>query len=64
MDIKGFEIYRSLRENYDALCGAIGCAQCKYYVRSFLPIKYISDNFIGEPFARIAVPEGADMEGA
>ena len=62
MAIKKSELYSSLWSGCDELRGGMDASQYKDYVLVLLFIKYISDKYAGQPFAPIAVPEGASFK--
>ncbi|TPW35512.1 type I restriction-modification system subunit M [Oecophyllibacter saccharovorans] len=62
MAIKKSELYSSLWAGCDELRDGMDASQYKDYVLSLLFIKYVSDKYAGEPYAPIAIPEGADFK--
>ena len=66
MALKKSELCSSMWQSCDELCGGMDASQYKDYVLVLLFIKYISDKYAGQPYAPIAVPDGAsfkDMAG-
>ena len=61
MALKKSELYSSLWASCDELRGGMDASQYKDYVLVLLFVKYVSDRFSGQPFAAIAVPEGASF---
>lgn len=62
MAIKKSELYSSLWASCDELRGGMDASQYKDYVLVLLFIKYISDKYVGVPYAPISVPEGASFK--
>lgn len=62
MAIKKSELYSSLWSSCDELRGGMDASQYKDYVLVMLFIKYVSDKYAGQPFAPIAIPEGASFK--
>lgn len=62
MALKKSELYSSLWASCDALRGGMDASQYKDYVLVLLFIKYISDKYVGVPFAPIAIPKGASFQ--
>lgn len=62
MAIKKSELYSSLWKSCDELRGGMDASQYKDYVLVLLFIKYISDRFVGVPYAPITVPKGASFK--
>ncbi len=62
MAIKKSELYSSLWSSCDELRGGMDSSQYKDYVLVMLFIKYVSDKYAGQPFAPIAIPEGASFK--
>jgi type I restriction enzyme M protein len=62
MAIKKSELYSSLWASCDELRGGMDASQYKDYVLVMLFIKYISDKYVGVPFAPITVPKGAGFK--
>lgn len=62
MALKKSELYGSLWFSCDELRGGMDASQYKDYALSLLFIKYISDKYRGQPFAPIAVPQGASFK--
>src|SRR5664280_1278527 len=62
MPIKKSELYSSLWSSCDELRGGMDASQYKDYVLVMLFIKYISDKYVGVPFAPITVPKGAGFK--
>jgi type I restriction enzyme M protein len=60
--LKKSELYSSLWSSCDELRGGMDASQYKDYVLVLLFIKYISDKYAGQPFAPIAIPEGASFK--
>ena len=58
MAIKKTELYSSLWASCDELRGGMDASQYKDYVLTFLFLKYVSDKYLNDPEAMIAVPEG------
>ena len=61
MAIKKSELYSSLWASCDALRGSMDASQYKDYVLVLLFVKYVSDKYAGQPYAPIAIPEGASF---
>jgi type I restriction enzyme M protein len=61
MALKKSELYSSLWSSCDELRGGMDASQYKDYVLVFLFIKYISDRYVGMPYAPISIPEGASF---
>ncbi len=64
MAIKKSELYSSLWAGCDELRGGMDASQYKDYVLVLLFVKYVSDKYVGKPFAPITIPAGsafADM---
>ena len=61
MALKKSELYSFLWQSCDELRGGIDASQYKDYVLVLLFVKYVSDRFVGQPFAAITVPEGASF---
>ena len=61
MALKKSELYSSLWSSCDALRGGMDATQYKDYVLSLLFIKYVSDKYVGQPFAPVTVPEGSSF---
>jgi type I restriction enzyme M protein len=64
MAIKKSELYSSLWKSCDELRGGMDASQYKDYVLVLLFVKYVSDEYAGQPNALIEVPAGgsfADM---
>jgi len=59
MALKKSELYSSLWASCDELRGGMDASQYKDYVLVLLFIKYISDKYVGKPFAPITIPDGA-----
>ncbi|PYR82509.1 MAG: type I restriction endonuclease subunit M, partial [Acidobacteria bacterium] len=59
MALKKSELYSSLWSGCDELRGGMDASQYKDYVLSLLFIKYVSDKYAGQPYAPIAIPDGA-----
>ena len=59
--MKKFELYSSLWQGCDELRGGMDASQYKDYVLVLLFIKYIGDKWAGQPYAPIAIPEGASF---
>src|SRR5262250_548891 len=62
MAIKKSELYSSLWQSCDELRGGMDASQYKDYVLVLLFIKYISDKYVGVPFAPIIIPDGASFK--
>jgi type I restriction enzyme M protein len=62
MAIKKSELYSSLWQSCDELRGGMDASQYKDYVLVLLFIKYISDKYVGQPFAPVNIPEGASFK--
>ncbi|WP_040667035.1 type I restriction-modification system subunit M N-terminal domain-containing protein, partial [Nitrolancea hollandica] len=62
MALKKSELYSSLWSSCDELRGGMDASQYKDYVLSLLFIKYISDKYVGRPFAPITIPQGASFK--
>ena len=58
MAIKKSELYSSLWKSCDELRGGMDASQYKDYVLVLLFIKYVSDQYAGQPHALISVPPG------
>lgn len=61
MAIKKSELYSSLWASCDELRGGMDASQYKDYVLVMLFIKYVSDKYAGQPYAPIAIPDGASF---
>ena len=61
MAMKKSELYSSLWQGCDELRGGMDASQYKDYVLVLLFIKYIGDKWAGQPYAPIAIPEGASF---
>ena len=61
MALKKSELYSSLWSSCDELRGGMDASQYKDYVLVLLFIKYISDKYVGQPFAPITIPAGASF---
>ena len=59
--MKKSELYSSLWQSCDELRGGMDASQYKDYVLVLLFIKYIGDKWAGQPYAPIAIPEGASF---
>ncbi len=59
MALKKSELYSSLWQSCDELRGGMDASQYKDYVLVLLFIKYVSDKYVGIPFAPVVVPSGA-----
>jgi type I restriction enzyme M protein len=62
MALKKSELYSSLWSSCDELRGGMDASQYKDYVLVLLFIKYISDRYVGVPYAPISIPEGASFK--
>jgi type I restriction enzyme M protein len=62
MAIRKSEMYSSLYESCDKLRGGMDPSLYKNYILTLLFVKYISDKFVGEPYAQITIPEGCGFE--
>jgi type I restriction enzyme M protein len=60
--IKKSELYSKLWASCDELRGGMDASQYKDYVLVLLFIKYVSDKYAGQPYAPIAIPEGASFK--
>jgi hypothetical protein len=60
--LKKSELYSSLWSGCDELRGGMDASQYKDYVLVLLFIKYISDKYLGLPYAPIIIPEGASFK--
>ena len=61
MALKKSELYSSLWSSCDELRGGMDASQYKDYVLVLLFIKYVSDKYVGVPFAPITIPNGASF---
>ena len=61
MAIKKSELYSSLWASCDELRGGMDASQYKDYVLVMLFIKYVSDKYVGMPFAAVTVPAGSSF---
>ena len=61
MALKKSELYSSLWASCDELRGGMDASQYKDYVLVLLFIKYVSDKYVGQPYAPIMVPDGASF---
>jgi type I restriction enzyme M protein len=61
MAIKKSDLYSKLWASCDELRGGMDASQYKDYVLVLLFIKYISDKYVGQPFAPIKIPAGASF---
>ena len=59
MALKKSELYSSLWSSCDELRGGMDASQYKDYVLVLLFIKYVSDKYVGVPYAPITIPDGA-----
>ena len=62
MAIRKSELYSSLWSGCDELRGGMDASQYKDYVLVLLFIKYVSDKYVGVPYAPITIPEGASFK--
>ena len=62
MAIKKSELYSRLWQSCDELRGGMDASQYKDYVLAMLFVKYISDKYVGKPFAEIRIPAGASFQ--
>jgi type I restriction enzyme M protein len=62
MALKKSELYSSLWSSCDELRGGMDASQYKDYVLVLLFIKYISDRYVGVPYAPISIPQGASFK--
>ena len=62
MALKKSELYSSLWQSCDELRGGMDASQYKDYVLVLLFIKYVSDKYIGQPFAPITILPGASFK--
>src|SRR3979411_2476039 len=61
MALKKSELYSSLWSSCDELRGGMDASQYKDYVLVLLFVKYVSDKYVGVPYAPIKIPEGASF---
>ena len=61
MALKKSELYSSLWSSCDELRGGMDASQYKDYVLVLLFVKYVSDKYVGVPFAPITIPRGASF---
>ncbi len=61
MALKKSELYSTLSSSCDELRGGMDASQYKDYVLVLLFVKYISDNYAGQPYAPITIPEDTDQ---
>ncbi len=61
MAIKKSELYASLWSSCDELRGGMDASQYKDYVLAMLFLKFVSDKYVGVPYAPVTVPEGASF---
>jgi type I restriction enzyme M protein len=57
--LKKSELYSSLWASCDELRGGMDASQYKDYVLVMLFVKYVSDKYVGQPYAPIKIPAGA-----
>ncbi len=62
MAVKKSELYSSLWKSCDELRGGMDASQYKDYVLVLLFIKYVSDKYVGIPYAPITIPEGVSFK--
>lgn len=62
MALKKSELYSSLWSSCDELRGGMDASQYKDYVLVLLFIKYVSDKYVGQPYAPITIPKGAGFQ--
>jgi len=62
MALKKSELYSSLWQSCDELRGGMDASQYKDYVLVLLFIKYVSDKYVGVPYAPITIPVGASFK--
>ena len=62
MALKKSELYSSLWSSCDELRGGMDASQYKDYVLVLLFVKYISDKYVGHPYAPIKIPQGASFQ--
>src|SRR5215210_2720362 len=62
MALRKSELYSSLWSSCDELRGSMDAGQYKDYVLVLLFIKYVSDKYVGVPYAPITIPEGASFK--
>ncbi len=62
MALKKSELYSSLWSSCDELRGGMDASQYKDYVLVLLFVKYVSDKYVGVPYAPITIPEGAGFK--
>jgi type I restriction enzyme M protein len=60
--LKKSELYSSLWSSCDELRGGMDASQYKDYILVLLFIKYVSDKYVGQPYAPITVPPGASFK--
>jgi len=61
MALKKSELYSSLWSSCDELRGGMDASQYKDYVLVLLFIKYVSDKYVGVPYAPITIPPGSNF---
>ncbi len=62
MAIKKSQLYSSIWKSCDELRGGMDASQYKDYVLVLLFIKYISDKYVGVPYAPITIPNGSSFK--
>jgi type I restriction enzyme M protein len=62
MAVKKSELYSSIWASCDELRGGMDASQYKDYVLVMLFVKYISDRYVGQPYAPIKIPNGASFQ--
>ena len=62
MALKKSQLYSSLWSSCDELRGGMDASQYKDYVLVLLFIKYVSDQYAGQPYAPITIPPGASFK--
>ena len=62
MAVKKSELYSLLWEACNKLRGGVEPARYKDYVLVLLFFKYVSDRYIGQPFAEFTVREGGSFD--
>jgi type I restriction enzyme M protein len=62
MPLKKSELYSSIWASCDELRGGMDASQYKDYVLVLLFLKYISDKYVGVPYAPITIPAGVGFK--